>query len=96
MKNLNLNEIIIFTISMISTLLFFLIKSIGNVYQNAFVGAIFELIWLPTLLCIFVMPFINIFYWIKIKFSVKSLYFYGFLISITGVIFFLKTIMQGS
>jgi hypothetical protein len=43
-----------------------------NVYQNAFLGAIFELLWLPTLALFFGLPIAAIYFLYKDKFNIKS------------------------
>ena len=40
---------------------------IGNVYRYAVVGAIYELLWLPMLLCLVVIPFFSVLVFIKNK-----------------------------
>jgi hypothetical protein len=43
-----------------------------NVYSFAFVGAIFEILWFPVLLMLFVLPIISMILLIKEKFSGNS------------------------
>jgi len=57
-----------------------------NVYKYPVVGAIFEIIWLPMLAGIFIIPIISLFFWIKEKFPLTSLYLYSFLISVICLI----------
>jgi hypothetical protein len=40
---------------------------VGNVYQYAVVGAIYELLWLPMLLCLVVIPLFSVLVFIKNK-----------------------------
>jgi hypothetical protein len=40
---------------------------IGDVYRYAIVGAIYELLWLPMLLCLFGVPFFSVIVFIKNK-----------------------------
>lgn len=58
-----------------------------NVYRFAFVGAIFEILWLPVLLMLVVLPIISVIMLIKEKVNIRSLYIYSFLISVTTIFF---------
>ena len=58
-----------------------------NVYRFAFVGAIYEILWLPVLLILFLLPIISLILLIKEKVNVKSLYIYSMLISVTTILF---------
>jgi hypothetical protein len=57
-----------------------------NVYRLALVGAIFEILWLPTLALLFVLPIISLISLVKDKFTIKSLYIYSMLICITTIL----------
>jgi uncharacterized membrane protein (DUF373 family) len=58
-----------------------MLSRVINVYQYALAGAIFEILWLPMIVALFVLPFVSIWHLIKEKFSVKSLYLYALIIS---------------
>jgi len=58
-----------------------------NVYSFAFVGAIFEILWLPVLLMLFVLPIISLILLIKEKVNFRSLYLYSLLIGIATILF---------
>lgn len=58
-----------------------------NVYRYAFVGALFEILWLPVLLMLVVLPIISVIMLIKEKVNIRSLYIYSFLISVTTIFF---------
>ena len=45
-------------------------------YDYVLTGALFELSWLPSLLLLFVSTVISLIYWVKNKFSFRSVYFY--------------------
>ncbi len=57
-----------------------------NVYQYAFIGSVFELLWLPMLLLLFGLPLISLYFWRKEKFSLRSLYFYSLIVAVTTVV----------
>lgn len=58
-----------------------------NVYDFAAVGAIFEILWLPILALLFVLPIAAFIYWMKDKFNVRSLNLYALLIVLSTIIF---------
>jgi len=58
-----------------------------NVYSYAFVGALFEILWLPVLLLLFVLPILSVIQLIKEKITIRSLYLYAILISVTTILF---------
>lgn len=81
----NKNPLLVLSISM---LLFWLLSKTIDVYQITFLGVLYEIIWLPMLVMLFVLPIINIYSLFKIKNSLMS-YFSLALNIITIVIVFL-------
>lgn len=77
---------IVFLLSIIASGFWWLAKGI-NVYSNAIVSAIFELLWLPVLGMLFLLPIISLTLLIKEKINVRSLYIYSMLIGIASIIF---------
>ena len=80
----NKNPLLVLSISM---LLFWLLSKTIDVYQITFLGVLYEIIWLPMLVMLFVLPIINIYSLFKIKNSLMS-YFSLALNIITIVIVF--------
>ena len=58
-----------------------------NEYSLALVGAIFELLWLPALAMLFVLPIISLIFLVKEKFNIRSFYIYTILINVTTILF---------
>ena len=58
-----------------------------NVYNSAFAGAIFEILWLPFLLILFVLPIISLILLMKEKFDVRSFNIYSIIISVITILF---------
>ncbi len=77
---------IIFAASLF-TALFWFTAQLVDVYHFAVTGAIFELLWLPMIMAIFVMPVVALVYWIVDKFRLKSLYFYSLLLLLATALF---------
>ncbi len=65
------------------------LEHVINVYNFAFVGAIFEMLWLPVLVFLFVLPIISLRMLVKEKIAVRSLYIYTILICIGTILFML-------
>jgi hypothetical protein len=59
----------------------------SNIYQNAAVGAIFEILWLPMLAALFILPVISLIFWRKEKFNARSLYLYAMLIGVFAAVY---------
>jgi predicted neutral ceramidase superfamily lipid hydrolase len=73
-------------VSAILVSLFWWLTKTVDIYKNAIVGAIFEILWLPMLALLFILPVISLFFWRKDKFSVQSLFLYSMLIGLTTAI----------
>lgn len=67
-------------------LLFVGLSRLINVYQISFVGAIFEILWLPVILLLFILPVLSIIYWIQEKFNPKSIYPYSIVLGIAAIV----------
>jgi hypothetical protein len=78
-------NIIALALSIIIPLTWYLGKSI-DVYQFKLVGAFFEIIWLPMFAILFALPVISFVFWLKNKFSLRSLYFYSLLLSVISIL----------
>ncbi len=76
---------IIFLLSII-TAIFLIIGLTIDVYSNAFVGAVFELIWITVILATVVLPILSLIYLIRSKFNFKSLYLYSIIVIIVAVL----------
>lgn len=68
------------------TFIYWLVSKKIDVYEYAFVGAIFELLWLAMLASVFIIPLISIATIITQPSSIKLLAIYSFLISIATLL----------
>lgn len=66
----------------IAELILYFIGSNFDIYKYTVVGAIFELIWLPVILLMFVLPIVSFFFWRTEKFRLKSAYTFSLLICV--------------
>jgi hypothetical protein len=76
----------VFTLSILSSGFWWLGQAI-NIYHYAAVGAIFELLWLPVVAMLFVLPIISVVMLVKEKFNARSLYLYAAVLCITTILF---------
>jgi hypothetical protein len=83
-KNSGTNKIILF-VSLITTGLWGLGRII-NVYRFPVVGVIFEILWLPMLGIIFILPILSLIFWAKEKFNVRSYLLYSILIMVSAIL----------
>ncbi len=60
-----------------------------NVYSFALVGAIFEILWLPVLAMLFVLPIISMILLLREKVNIRSLYIYSTLLGISTILIML-------
>lgn len=58
-----------------------------KVYRFALSGAIFEMLWLPALAMLVGLPIISLIVLLKEKLTIRSLYLYAMLISVTTILY---------
>ena len=56
-----------------------------NIYKVAFVGAIYEMIWLPLIICLFALPVVSFTYWKKDSFKIKSKFLYLIILAVLSI-----------
>ena len=76
---------IIFFLTIAAAMFWILGKSI-NVYRWPLVGAIFEILWLPSLIILFILPIVSLLSWYKERFSLKSFNPYSIIIAIAALL----------
>ena len=77
---------IVFLILSIIGFFYWFSGNVFDIYQFAFVGVVFEILWLPMLAMLFILPVLGFVFWVKEKCKVRSLYFYSTLICITTIL----------
>jgi len=83
-QGINLSKIVF--LSSLITFVYWLLGNLIPIYKYAVVGALFEILWLPMMLLLFLLPLFSFFFWMKEKWSIKSLFLYSFLIGIATVV----------
>gem|GEM_PF-845461 len=63
-----------------------------DVYRFSFTGALFEFLWVPAILLIFIIPIFSFILWIRKKFSIRTLYLYSLIISVITILIILYKI----
>jgi hypothetical protein len=66
--------------------LFWALGQMTNVYRFALIGAIYELLWLPMLMMIFILPVFSFVFLVREKFNIKSLYLYTIIVTVTNIL----------
>ncbi|MES2487697.1 MAG: hypothetical protein V4581_17335 [Bacteroidota bacterium] len=56
-----------------------------DAYKYAVVGAIFEIAWFPMLAIAFGVPFVSLYFWVRERFKISSVFLYLFLLSAVSV-----------
>ncbi len=79
---------LVFILSIVASCYWWL-GQIINVYSFALVGAIFEILWLPVLAMLFVLPIISMILLLKEKVNIKSLYIYSTLLGVSTILIML-------
>jgi hypothetical protein len=77
---------IVFILSILASGFWWLAKGI-NVYRFAIVGAIYELLWIPVLGMLFLLPIMSLVLFVKERVSLRSLYIYSILIVLATIFF---------
>lgn len=72
-------------VSSLALALFWFLVHQCNVYDNAFIGAVTEILWLPMLLLLVVLPVLGILFWYKNQWKFPSVYLYSLLLNAVAI-----------
>ena len=86
-KTIKVIKIVVPTFFLVVSYLFWMIGRTQDIYKNAFVGTMFEILWLPMILVTLIIPVFSFFMWYKDGFSFKSFFIY--LAIFAGINFYL-------
>ena len=78
-------SLLVFVLSMLVPLFWYLGQTI-NVYRYAWLGALFEILSLPMLAGLFILPVFSFVLLVKNKFNPRALYLYSFIISLVSML----------
>jgi hypothetical protein len=76
---------IIFVVSIFVSLFWWVSKLI-DLYQFKLIGIVFEILWLPAIAALLIIPIISVVFWTKEKFTLKSFYPFSILIIVATII----------
>ena len=82
-KNSRLSKILL--VLSIIIFVFWFLGQHTDIYRFAFVGAIFEFLWLFMLLALFVLPILSIIFLIRERYNLRSFYLYILIITATNI-----------
>ena len=77
---------LVFLLSILVSVFWCLVQVLNDVYRFAVVGALFEILWLPMIGGLFILPIISIIQLVKEKLDRRSLYLYSILIIAVAVL----------
>ena len=66
---------------------FWIMGQFVDYYAIDFIGAIFEILWLPMIALLFFIPVISVVFWAKVKFQFQSLFLYTALIGLATIVY---------
>lgn len=69
----------------VAAFVFWNLPLLVNVYSMAVVGAVFELLWLPMIAAVFLLPLLSMTAWIHRRYAVHSIHFYSLLLSFVNI-----------
>lgn len=83
---------ILFSFNLFFLVVWLSVKIIGNVYNYAFVGVLYELLWFPALGAFFIAVLGALLFWINDAFRLNSIYFrlLGFSLILLTLLFWLN------
>lgn len=81
---INLSSIIFIVSILVS--LFWWTSQVIDVYHFKLIGIVYEIIWLPAIAALFILPVISAVFWGKEKFKLKSFYLYSILIVVITIL----------
>ena len=73
-------------ISTIAATIYWILGKSTNVYRYPIGGAIFELLWLPSLIVLCILPLVSFILWVKERFKLRSVNFYSLVLAVVTVL----------
>jgi hypothetical protein len=66
--------------------LFWIAARLLPVYENKIIGAVFEMLWLPAVLILFVLPIFSFLLWAGEKFRVQSAHLFSIILAALAIL----------
>lgn len=67
-----------------------------DIYKDAVVGAVFEILWLTMLAMLFAIPLVSLFFWSKEKWSLRTVYPFCLVLHLILVLFWFLELRENS
>jgi len=76
MQSFSLSKPLLLILLFLTVCIFWVVVNSFDVYTYAVTGAIFEILSIPMLLMLAVIPTVSLYFWYRDKFSIKSWFLY--------------------
>jgi len=66
--------------------IFWIITKLVPIYENKIVGAVYEMLWLPVVIILFILPLFSFLLWAGEKFQVKSAHLFSIILAAIAIL----------
>jgi hypothetical protein len=66
--------------------IFWIVSRLVPVYENKIIGAVFEMLWMPAVLILFVLPIFSFLLWAGEKFRIKSAHLLSIILAALAIL----------
>lgn len=66
--------------------IFWVVTKFVPIYENKVIGAVFEMLWLPVVIILFILPLFSFLLWAGEKFRVKSVYLFSIVLAAIAIL----------
>jgi len=66
--------------------LFWIITKLIPVYENKIIGAVYEMLWLPVVIILFILPLLSFLLWAGEKFRAKSVHLFSIILAALAIL----------
>lgn len=65
---------------------FWILAKLLPVYENKIIGAVYEMLWLPVVIILFILPIFSFLLWAGEKFRVRSVHLFSVVLAAAAII----------
>jgi hypothetical protein len=66
--------------------IFWIFTKFVPIYENKIIGAVFEMLWLPVVIILFILPILSFLLWAGEKFRVKSVHLFSIILAALAIL----------
>lgn len=66
--------------------IFWIITKLVPIYENKIVGAVYEMLWLPVVIILFILPLFSFLLWAGEKFRVQSVHLFSIILAALAIL----------